>query len=79
MNQQIMTRELRTQLNIGFSELEKMVATLEYCEVCTRKVPQMLTKEQKEHRMTMEDIANLGWTMCIVWIWCLLTFTRLGQ
>jgi hypothetical protein len=35
-NQQIKTRELCTELNIGFNVLEMMVATLEYHKVCTR-------------------------------------------
>lgn len=50
-NQQIMTSELCTELNISFSVLKMMVAMLEYCKVCTRWVPKMLTWEEKEHRM----------------------------
>ena len=36
MNQQIMTRELCTEMNIGFNVLEAMVAMLGYYEICTR-------------------------------------------
>ena len=39
VNQRIMTREQCTELNIGFSALETMVVTLEYCKVCTRWAP----------------------------------------
>ena len=46
-NRQIMTRELCTELNIGLSALEMMVATLEYCIVCARWVPRMLTQEHR--------------------------------
>jgi len=35
-NRRIMTRELCTELNIGFNALETMVAMLEYCKVCAR-------------------------------------------
>ena len=58
-NRQIMTRELCTELNIGFIALETIVATLEYRKVCTRWVPQMLTQEHKEHRMQVfRDLLN---------------------
>ena len=50
-NRRITTRELCTKLNIGFSALETMVATLEYSKVCARWVPRILTQEHKEHRM----------------------------
>ena len=50
-NQQITTRELCMELNIRFSALETMVATLEYHKVCARWVPRILTQEHKEHRM----------------------------
>jgi len=36
MNQQITTRELCKELNIGLNTLEMMMATLAYHEVCTR-------------------------------------------
>jgi len=59
INWWIMTRELCSALNTGFSALEMMVAMLEYHKVCTRWVPQMLTQEQKEHRMhTYHDQLN---------------------
>jgi len=48
-NRRITTRELCTELYIGFSALETMMATLEYRKVCARWVPQMLTQEHKEH------------------------------
>ena len=58
-NQQIMTRELCTELNIGFIALETMVATLEYCKVYARWVPQMLIHEHKEHHMQVcQDLLN---------------------
>jgi len=50
-NRQIMARVLRTELNISFNAMETMVATLEYCKGCSRRVPQMLTQEHKEHHM----------------------------
>jgi hypothetical protein len=50
-NRRIMTRELCTELNIGFSVLETMVTTLEYRKVCARWVPRMLIREYTEHRM----------------------------
>ena len=50
-NRRITTRELCTELNIGFNALETMVATLEYRKVCARWVPRMLTQEYKEHHM----------------------------
>jgi len=58
-NRRITTRELCTELNIGFFALETIVATLEYRKVCTRWVPQMLTQEHKEHRMQVcRDLLN---------------------
>jgi len=58
-NQQITTRELCMELNIGCNALETMVATLEYRKVCARWVPQMLTQEHKEHRMQVcQDLLN---------------------
>ena len=50
-NRQIMTRELCTELNIDFSALETMAATLEYRKVCARWVPRMLKQEHKEQRI----------------------------
>jgi len=50
-NWRITTRELCMELNIGRNVLEAMVATLEYCKICARWVPRMLTQEHKEHRM----------------------------
>ena len=47
VNWQIMVRELCTELNICFNALEMMLTALEYLKVCTRWVPQMLTREQK--------------------------------
>jgi len=59
VNRRIMTRELCTELNIGFSVLETMVAMLEYCKVCARWVPQVLTQEHKEHCMKVcQDLLN---------------------
>ncbi|MEQ5186680.1 hypothetical protein ABN222_19420, partial [Providencia alcalifaciens] len=42
-NPWIMTRELCTDLDIGVSALETMVAMLEYHKVCSRWVPHMET------------------------------------
>ena len=42
-NREIMTRELCTELNIGFTVLETRVTTLEYCKVCARWVSWTLT------------------------------------
>jgi len=47
----ITTKELCMELNIGFSVLQTMVATLEYHKVCARWVWCMLTQEQKEHHI----------------------------
>jgi len=59
MNWRITTRELCTELNIGFNALETMVTTFEYCKVCTKWVPLMLTQEHKEHRMQVcQDLLN---------------------
>ena len=58
-NRRIKTMELCTELNIGFSELETMVATLEYGKVCNRWVPRMLTQEHEEHRMQVcQELLN---------------------
>ena len=50
-NQQITTRELHIELNIDSSDLEMMVAVLEYQKVCNRWVPQVFAQEMKEHSM----------------------------
>ena len=58
-NRRITTRELCTELNIGSNALEMMLATLEYCKVCARWVPRMLTHEHKEYRMQVcQDLLN---------------------
>ena len=58
-NRQITTRELCTELNIGFNALETIVATLEYLKVCARWVPRMLTQEHKVHRLQVcQDLLN---------------------
>ena len=59
VNLRITTRELCTELNTGFSDLETMVATLEYYKICTGWVTQMLTQEQKEHcTQAGQDLLN---------------------
>ena len=59
MNWWITTMALPTELDIHFNALEMMVAMLEYCKVCARWVPQMLTQEQKEHHMQVcQDLLN---------------------
>jgi len=50
-NRRITSNELCTELNIGFSALETIMATLEYRKVFARCVPRMLTQENKEHRI----------------------------
>ena len=58
-NQWITTRELCTELNIGFNALEMMLAVLEFRKVCAMCVPRMLTQEHKEHRMQVcQDLLN---------------------
>jgi len=58
-NRRIKPRELCTELYIGFNALEMMVVTLKYRKVCTRWVPQMLTKEHEEHCMQVcQDLLN---------------------
>ena len=53
-NWRITIRELCSEPN-----METMVATLEYREVCARWVPRMLTQEHKEHRMQIcHDLLN---------------------
>ena len=47
------------ELNISFSTLEMMGATLEYCKAGTRWFLQMLAQEQKEHCVQVcQDLLN---------------------
>ena len=39
------------ELNISFNALKIMEVMLEYCKVCTKWNPHILTQEQKEHSM----------------------------
>jgi hypothetical protein len=94
-NRRITTRELCTDLNIGFNALETTVATLEYRKVCARWVPQMFTQEHKEYHMQVcQDLLNQyeaegdsfldriitgDETWCIVRIWRLLTSICSGR
>jgi hypothetical protein len=55
-NQWIMTRELCTERDIGFSALEMMVTTLEYLLQHDNAQPQTTLK-------TVEHIVNIGWTV----------------
>ena len=57
-NRQITTRDLGTELKIGFSALETMVAMLEYRKVCAMRVPRMLTREHKEHCLQFISVIN---------------------
>ena len=58
-NRRITAGEMSTELTIGFSALETMVAALEYRNVCARWVPRVLTQEHKEHRMQVcRDLSN---------------------
>jgi len=53
------TRELCWVLNIRLSALEILVTTLEYCKVCARWVPWMLTLEQEEYCMQVgQELLN---------------------
>ena len=54
VNCQITTKDLGTELNISFSALEMMVATMERHEVYIRWVPQMLTQEKKEQKVCQD-------------------------
>lgn len=59
VNQRIMTRELCTELNVGFSMLKTMLATLKYCKVYATWVPWVLTQEHKDHRLQVcQDLLN---------------------
>jgi hypothetical protein len=57
---QITSRELCTELHIGFNVLEMMVATLEYRKVCVRWVQQMLAQERikNTHMQVCQDLLN---------------------
>ena len=58
-NRRITTRELCTELNVGFNALETMLATLGYRKVCAKWVPRTLTQEEKNHRMQVcQDLLN---------------------
>jgi len=47
-----------TEMNISFSALETMVATLKYHKICTL-YPQMLTQEKRKHHMQVcQDLLN---------------------
>jgi len=50
-NRRITTRELCTELIIGFNALDTMLATLEYRKDFARWVPRTLIQERKENRM----------------------------
>jgi len=69
-NRQFTTRDLCTELNIGFNALETMVATLEYRKVCARRVPRLLTQEHKEHCLQVcWDLLNqYGLKVTVSWI-----------
>jgi hypothetical protein len=55
----ITTRELCTELNVGFNALETTLAALEYRKVSARCVSRMLTQEYKDHRMQIsQDLLN---------------------
>lgn len=47
------------ELNIDFSALETMVTVSEYCKVCIRWVPKLLTQEEEEHdKQVCLDLLN---------------------
>jgi hypothetical protein len=59
-------RELCTELNVGFSELETILITLEYHKVCAGWVPKMLTQGHKDHRMQVcQDLLDCPTTSTI--------------
>ena len=53
MSGRVTIRELCTELSISFSALEMIISVLEYWKVYSRWVQQMLTQEQKEHRVQL--------------------------
>lgn len=55
-NRQITIRELCME----WMSASVMVAMLEYCKVCSRQVPWMLTQEQKEHKFVRTYWTNTG-------------------
>lgn len=58
-NQRITTRELCTELKVGFNALETMLASLGYRKVGARWVPRILTQEQKDHEMQVcQELLN---------------------
>jgi hypothetical protein len=58
-NRLIMTKELCTELNVGFNALGTMLATSEYRKGCARWVPRMLIEEHKDHRTHVcQDLLN---------------------
>jgi len=60
MSGRVTIRELCTELSISFSALEMMISVLEYWKVYSRWVQQMLTQEQKEHRVQLyKDLLSL--------------------
>jgi len=54
-NPQIATRELCTRLNIGFTALGMMVATLQYYKVCSRWVAQIHEKRKTQYASLSES------------------------
>jgi hypothetical protein len=50
-NRRITTRELSTEMRVGFNGLETMLATLEYLKVSAMWDTRMLTQAHKDHRM----------------------------
>lgn len=62
-NPQIATRELCTRLNIGFTALGMMVATLQYYKVCSRWVAQIHEKRKNQYASLSESTEPIkGWS-----------------
>ena len=75
-----MAIELCMELSINFSELEMMVAMLEYHSVCVRWFSRMLTQDQNVCRNTVCKFVRIYWTsmslkVTVSWI-ALLPVTR---
>ena len=47
--------DMSTELEGSVGTVEKLISSLVYSKRCTRWVPQMLTPEQKEHRVTVSQ------------------------
>ncbi|KAJ4444840.1 hypothetical protein ANN_06637 [Periplaneta americana] len=53
-NRQIATRDLSTELNVGFNALETMLATLGYRKVCARLLATLLDGEEGVYKYMVQ-------------------------